>query len=188
MYSDNIENSLLASTFGGRPGISTGDALLSQKMLLDLAMYRQTPTTLISLYASKCFNRVFPIGENIALQHLGAPPNLGIVMTEVLCNMSHRVRTAYGLSPDSISPQKNEMWTGIGQGSGASCPSWLGQQTIMVTAIEKITPFPITSDPTNQIQTPQRPIGFVDDTNLILTHEGKEKSEIEAYINKLYNT
>lgn len=188
MYSDQTKNSLSPCMFGGRPKMSAGDAFMCQQMMLDIAAYKCLPTTLLSLDASKCFDQIFPVMANISLRTLGAPPNIVIVISKVLCNTTHRIRTAYGVSQDHVRPNHGERWSGIGKGSGASCPSWLGQQAIMIHAINKMLPPTPLYDPTNTIVITNNVTGFIDDTNIIQIHEYHDKNTTQRKIQTTYNT
>lgn len=187
MYHTQIRERLHANMFGGRPKSSTGDAIISHQILPYLSMYKRSPTTIISLDESKCFDRIFPVTANIVLQYLGASPNVGIVLNKVLCGMKHQVRTAYRISNNFITPLKDEIWTGVGQGGGSLLPCWLGLQAIMITAIQALIPEIPIYDPTKCIKIENGIIGYIDDTNIVVIHEGKESKNKKESITQMYN-
>ena len=76
--------------------------------------------------------------------------------------MKHRVRTAYGDSTDSITPE--EIFGGSGQGSGASPTACHTQLISMVSTLESITPGYLISNPTGTLSILQHVISWVDDT------------------------
>lgn len=119
---------------GGRPKRSTTDALMTKTLLTDLAIQQQKAATIINLDASKFFDRIYPHVGNIGLRRLGAPKNLCISVNRTQRMMEHRVRTAYGISEKSIQARNEESWSGVGQGSGASSPMWIANQSIMLKA------------------------------------------------------
>ena len=68
--------------YGGRPKKSTHDDLMSQTLSYDIQSQSLKSGTLINIDTSKCFDKIYPNLENIALQRIGIHPSLAIMCSE----------------------------------------------------------------------------------------------------------
>ncbi|HIC43781.1 MAG TPA: hypothetical protein EYO73_05695 [Sulfurimonas sp.] len=142
-----VQHNLGHEMHGGWQHRSTHHALLMQQLSCNIAQQQRSKISVLNLDASKCFDRIFPHLAIPTMSRLGAPRSLCIALAKILRNMTHKVRTAQGLSPTSIQPMLSEIWSGIGQGGGASSPICLSVLLPIIFCMSKYSRGVQFSDP-----------------------------------------
>lgn len=97
--------------------------------------------------------------------------------------MTHRVRTAFGVSRKSITQSRGELWSGVGQGSGSSSPIWIVIELTMISDLKKYSQGIRVSSPDRLSKFHAVILGYIDDNNIISTYdENTTEQEIQDNI------
>ena len=137
---------------------------------------------LLNLDATKCYDRIFPNFGAITLARLGLPQSFGIAIAKTIKSMTHRVLTAYGVSPNCIKQTSQELWSGIGQGSAAAGPIWISQEAVMISYYSTVSSGFSTQSPDGREQFQAHTIGYIDDNNLLLNYTDPNEEKITSNI------
>ena len=183
MQHESLNQGLGTEIHGGRPNRTAHDSIIPQKLVVDISKQKQTPYSIINLDASKLFDFLFPNISTIEMRRMGVPKPCAISLATKLAKMSHKVRTAHGTSPESISPGPEEIWNGVGQGSGASSPIWLFTEAVMLKAFSQYSSGAQISNPVTKEKFSARVVGYIDDNNLV--RNGKDKNFQQESIKEL---
>ena len=117
-----------------------------------------------------------------------APRQLCIALNKTLRLTQHRIRTIHGILPRVITSPTDESWSGIGQGSGASCPSWIAIESILLKGMKQLVPDTTICDPSGTKKFQMQAIGYVDDNNFIYIHNQMDKiDEKQSKMNQVFN-
>lgn len=156
--------------------------------MIDVLEMKHMATSIISLDASKCYDRIYSNIGGLELRILNASHEMCITVAKTAQHTKHRVRTVYGMSPKCIQAPTDEIWSGLGQGSGASCPSWLAIQYVLMRSHRHYCPGTMLTDPTGQLSFTMQVISYIDDNNMIYCHEEHETQEnIQNKLSHTYN-
>lgn len=136
MHQKQTIKTLGSDMFGGRQNFSTHDALMCQELTFNLQAHILKQGTIINLDDSKCFNKIYPNLENIALRNIGVHPNVETIFTENDNNMSHKISTHNGVIPPTLRADHHQNFSGIGQGNSAAGISWMATDSIIISAFQ----------------------------------------------------
>ena len=177
------------STFGSIPGRDAKEAM----KLLDMVMtnHRLMSRTLVTIFndAAGCFDRIRPNMADYAMRRVGCPKSITYTHTLAQLNMTHRIKTAMGISPGSIrwNPTLLQMITiagivhflgnigGIGQGGGGSPVGWLVVLLIMIRAYKNFSPGATVTDPFGDSSRTLHVVSYVDDNSLLRSFDASEE-------------
>ena len=172
---------------GGRQKRTAQQALLTQQLTFNISRQKRLQYSVINLDATKCFDRIYPNLAVITMTKIGSPKGMIVSLAKTLNGMQHRIRTAHGLSTNTISAPHSELWSGVGQGGGASIPIWLSMELPMLESLKKFSKGIELSDPTMQHTFRAMAIGFIDDNNIIITYPQKvTHQEQQVQLNDTY--
>ena len=175
--------------FGGRRGKAATESLFLQRMIFDMANMVNMVVAVISLDATKCYDRIHANLTTVCLARLGVPINIGIAIVRTLGTMIHRVATKSGISADAIGENRLKRWSGYCQGSAAAGPAWLDNQCVILDCVGPHLSSVTFQCPEKEIKYTNKIVGYVDDVNLSIgcndwTGDQKFNTNIETTINK----
>ena len=156
---------------GGGKNHSDHEALLTQQVTCNVSQQYRIPCSILTLDASKCFDKIYPNIGSIALWRVGAPSSMCNCLMRTITTMSHRVRTAYGVLELAISQPCNTLWSGVGQGSGASGPIWLAIESIMIKALQQTSGGISVQSVDGCHHFRADVLSYIDDNNIITTYK-----------------
>ena len=150
---------------GGRPNRTANDAILTQTLMNNYITIMKSPAYIVILDAEQCYDRIAHFLVPITLARLGAPLSLGQSLAQTLSKMEHHVKTASGVSTNSIRKTKEETWSGVVQGSGASSLIWLSVEAPMIDTFATFISGTNISSPNNVHKFKAIVNGYIDDNN-----------------------
>ena len=122
-----LSKKLVADEQFSRPGRSAQDNTLSKRLLFDYYRLIKKPFAMCSCDLKSCYDRVVHSAASLALQRVGIPLTQIQCMFTTIQQLSHRIRTAFGLSKKSYggtSKKYRKPPQGMGQGNGAGPTIW----------------------------------------------------------------
>ena len=178
--------------FGSRKGHSSIDQVIIKTLYYDILRIKRQDGFLCSNDAKGCYDRITHSMASLALQRVGLSPLPITSMFTTLQQMTHHIRTGYGISKGTYG---NSLLTGkptqgSGQGNGASPCIWVMLSTPLLNMMRKegygayfVTP--ITKEKIDFVG-----CSFVDDTDLVLSSPISSDSleEITAQMQQAINT
>ena len=189
MRQKQVDKELGEEMHGVRRGHTDHDALVTQQINIDIATQYRHPGNILNLYASNFFDRLFPGMSAIAMRRVGVPKTVTTSLMMTISKMSHRVRMAHVVSPNSIAPLPGEVWNGVGQGSGESSPIWLFTEEVMLKAYKQLAKGVEWNDPLSSERYMANVIGYIDNNNLIQSFDATEtRTNISNATSSAYNT
>ena len=164
--------------YGGCRCRSTHQALLLQCVIESHNRITNTPSMVISLDASKCFDRVPHSLIQNALCRFGLDQQCAVAIRDILHHTSHRVSTDGITSAQSLKALDHEHWSGVGQGSGAARAIWCFISSIMEKIANNYLK-PIYIKSITHTESKLLLISFIDDVNTNLQfRRGSSDAEI----------
>ena len=117
--------------YGSRKGKSTHEALITVRVIYDMA--RAQRDYLVSIFndLKGCYDRVRPALNTVTTRRMGLPRNVAVCHAKTLRNMEHHVRTSFGISEDTLKWCKKSNPGGLGQGNGGGCVSWHSHMLVL---------------------------------------------------------
>lgn len=187
MNRKTTKQTLGTNMYGGLPHLGTTDALYHQNLLMDLSAQTFTPTSIIKLDASKCYDRIYPNLSNISLQHIDAHPHIATVYWQTTKEMIHHINTAYGILPPHYVATNDGLYSGVGQGNSASGISWIAVKTLILKVMKQqhIIGKRYTYTHKN-ISHESLVVGYIDDNNILSTHYNLSKHTIYKDIKNIF--
>ena len=161
---------------GGRKGRTTTDALITQRLVYDIARQEKSDLITLNLDATKCYDRIFPNFATLTFARLGLLFTFGATIAKVLKNMKHHIKTGHGISEKEIYQLKEELWSGVGQGSAAAGPAWMSVEAFMLTYFQTMSPGASFHCPSQAYTSTTHVIGYIDDNNLLINKNNKVSS------------
>ena len=122
-----LNNNYIAAEQFSRPGRSAQDNALGKRLVFDHYRFLKLPFGMCACDLKSCYDRVVHTAASLALQRVGVPLPRIKCMFGTIQNLTHHVRTAYGISETSFggsSKQYKSMPQGLGQGNGAGPTVW----------------------------------------------------------------
>ena len=115
--------------YGLRKNKSTHEALITLRVIYDLA--RLDWCHIVSLFndLKGCYDRIRPVLNTVTARRMGCPEGTAVCHAKAVRQMKHRVRTAFGISQEYITWDKFVNPGGIGQGNGAGPSIWVAVST-----------------------------------------------------------
>lgn len=173
---------------GGRSNKSTSDPIDSQRLLFDISRQNHTSLLSINLDAESCYDRMAPNFGTVSLSRLGLPTSCCIAMAKTQKNMSHKIGTIHGISRNSISQHKQEMWGGIGQGCAAAGPMWLAIETPIIRTFNQHNDLMLIESPDHKYTFNSQLLCYIDDTNInIAIPNSNQRLDLTALLNYVIN-
>ena len=131
-------NILTRDNYGGRKHSQASEVGLNQLLTHNSVWARRGRAIIMSNDAKGCYDRIAHIVVSLAMQRLGAPKPALASMLETIQEMSHHVRTAFGISPTSYGNETHlPPPSGILQGNGAGPAGWFAISTVLIDAMKK---------------------------------------------------
>lgn len=160
---------------GGRHSRTTMDSLMIQKMAYDITQQQNGKITTLNLDATKCYDHIFPSIATMAMARLGIAQQFGETIDRILKNMKHTICMGHGISSECIQQQKDELWSGIGQGSAAAGPAWIAIEAFMLQYVtQKCSGVKFTC-PDRDTEFRVHTIGYIDNNNLLINDEHEQE-------------
>ena len=156
---------------------STYDALITTRVMYDMARVRRENLVSIFNDLKGCYDRVRPALNTITTRRMGLPKGHAVCHAKVLRLMKHRIRTGFGISEESIFWTEFQNLGGIGQGNGAGPISWHSHCLVLVIAYKIMTNERVVfTNPDSSKKFIQWLVGYVDDNTLLTKLNEKEFS------------
>ena len=159
--------------YGSRKGRTTYDALITTRVIYDMARVQRSYIISIFNDLKGCYDRIRPALNTITTRRMGLPKNIAICHARTLRQMEHMLRTGFGVSAGSIKWDATTNPGGIGQGNGAGPVSFHSHMLPLEQAYEEETGQHVEySNPDSTRLFSQWLIGFVDDNTLLMQLNG----------------
>ena len=155
------------STYGGRTGKNCHDALLRLQLAKEYLRIMRIPSIGVDVDASACFDRQLRNLIGALNRRSGAPKEMNQCQTRTLGQMTHKVKTAQGVSDGAFQHSKDRPIFGSGQGSGAGVPNWHSHNETIISAYKEFHPGITMTTPGGTTTVDQHVVSFVDDNTLL---------------------
>ena len=161
-------NEIAPEQYGSRKKKSAIDQALHKKITYDIIRQTKLPGALCSNDAKSCYDRVLHSIASLAYRRLGVPNPPVQCMLESIQNMSHHIKTSFGISTITLS-KKNTLipFQGILQGNGASPTTWIIISTPLLNMLRAAGHGAKFKSPISHENTHIVGFAYVDDTDLI---------------------
>lgn len=173
LYRAEQSHLLNDSQWGSRPQRQTIDALILKELTYDLANLTRTSLATFDNDAQGCYDRVPCTLAMLASRRLGADKTICRLQADNLQNISHRLKTAYGISTSTYRSTDTFEIHGQGQGSRSAPPTWVFISSLLLDCMSQLGKGLSFSCPYNQLVHTRHNDAFVDDvtgfTNLFLS-------------------
>ena len=108
----------------GRPDRECEDVLMLKELSYQVACMSRTDIATFDNDATACYDRIVSRFALLCCRSYGAPPQACRMTAEVLDNVIHKIKTAYGISEESYYNHPESPLHGIGQGSQDGPSLW----------------------------------------------------------------
>ena len=115
---------LAAEQYGSRRHHKASHVALNQRLFTDLCRQKRQASSIVSVDAKSCYDRIIHNVASLCVQRLGIPRAPMDCMFKTLQSSEHHTMTAFGLSDETYSSNTNIPLQGVGQGNGAGPSIW----------------------------------------------------------------
>ena len=109
---------------GSRKGKSTYEALITVRVIHDMARSQRDYIVSIFNDLKGCYDRVRPALNTVSTRRIGLPKQVTFCHAKTLRKMKHHIRTNFGISKDTIQWDQKSNPGGLGKYNGGSYVSW----------------------------------------------------------------
>ena len=170
MWNGERSKALARDNLGGRKGMQAVEVNQNWTLANDHIRGCRVRAILISNDAKGCFDRIAHVVAILALRRLGVPRPAILSMIQVIQQMQHYIRTAFGESDRSYGPNTTgPPPQGLIQGNGTAPAGWTAITAILVDCMKAEGYGYEAWSPISQRAMTLVCFGFVDDTDLILS-------------------
>ena len=162
------DNNLLHPSQWGRPNRECEDVLMIKELTYQVASMSRTDLATFDNDASSCYDRIVTRFALLCCRAHGVPEGPCNMTAEVLNNVVHKIKTAYGISEASYSNTPDSPIHGVGQGSQDGPSLWCVSSSVTFRGADRLAHGLTCVNPCHEI--PRRAIthtrkldGFVDD-------------------------
>ena len=152
----------------GRPNRECEDVLMLKELTYQVANMSRTDIATFDNDASSCYDRIVTRFALLCCRAHGVPEGPCRMTAEVLDNVIHKIKTAYGISEESYVNHPNSPIHGVGQGSQDGPSLWGVSSSITFRGADRLAHGLTCVNPSHDI--PKRSIihsrkldGFIDD-------------------------
>jgi hypothetical protein len=125
MANAEASNSIASEQFGSRKHKSAIQHALNKALCFDTLRTMKDDASLTVLDAKSCYDRIPPPLACLCLRQQGLPQNIIDASFNTIKDMTHHIRTAYGISQVSYERDDDSYMHGILQGNGAGPCIWV---------------------------------------------------------------
>ena len=161
----------------GRPNRECEDVLMLKELSYQVACMSRTDIATFDNDATACYDRIVSRFALLCCRSYGAPPGACKMTAEVLDNVIHKIKTAYGISDESYYNHPGSPIHGIGQGSQDGPSLWGVDSSVLYKGVDRTSTGVTFVNPTYDVPRPwysPEPVraltssrkldGFIDDT------------------------
>ena len=158
--------------YGLRKGKSTYSALITIRVIYDVARAQRDYNISIFNDLKGCYDHVRPAVNTITTRRIGLPKTAALCHAIALRKMKHKIRTGFGISSSFLQWDKKCNSGGIGQGNGGASTSWHSHMLPLEKAYEAETGRGVEySNPDKTRRFFQWLVGYVDDNTILIKME-----------------
>ena len=125
MANAEASNTIADEQFGSRKNKSAIQHALNKALCFDTLRAMKQDSSLTVLDAKSCYDRIPPPLACLCLRRQGLPQNIIDSSFNSIKDMTHHIRTAYGISNDTYERDEDSFIHGILQGNGAGPCIWV---------------------------------------------------------------
>ena len=120
--------------YGSRKGKSTYDALITVRVIYDMAKAQRD--YLVSMFndLKGCYDGFRPALNTVTTRRMGCPKNVAVCQASTLRQMKHHIRTSFGISTDFLQWCAKSNLGELGQGNGDACVGWHSHMLVLEKA------------------------------------------------------
>ena len=162
------DNNLFHPSQWGRPNRECEDVLMLKELTYQVASMSRTDIATFDNDASACYDRIVTRFALLCCRAHGVPEGPCRMTAEVLDNVIHKVKTAYGISDDSYQNSIDSPLHGVGQGSQDGPSLWGVSSSVTFRGADRLSKGLTCVNPCHDL--PDRSIchtrkldGFIDD-------------------------
>ena len=100
--------------YGSRKGKSTYDALITVRLIYDMARAQRDYVVSMFNDLKGCYDRVRPALNTVTTRRMGRPKTVAVCQATTLRQMKHRIRTSFGRSKEFLTRCKISNPGGLG--------------------------------------------------------------------------
>jgi hypothetical protein len=163
LYS-GVEHVTLHPSQLAQPGRQCADVVVLRELTLSMAHMLNISLDGFENDAAACYDRLLMNMMGAASERMGVPVGPLRLQEDVLLNVIHYLKTAFGITMDSYTSDSIFRIFGVGQGSKAGLISWARVSSILFQIQEHLGHGATFSCPDHLIQHARHSDGFVDDT------------------------
>lgn len=123
---------LTMEQFGSRKCHQAIVAALNKKLTFDLMKQKRLPGAVCTNNAKSCYDQIVHNIAVICMIRAGALKEAVWSMFKTLRNAMHYIKTAFGISNDSYTPDDGKIIQGIGQDNGCGSAAWAAISTPVI--------------------------------------------------------
>ena len=179
-------NKLIPEQQFARKGSKSIDAAILKVLIFDKCRLMRRKGMSYSGDLMNCYDRMSHASASLALKYLGAPQSAITSMINILHDMKHFIRTAYGDSEQFYTGSSEEPLQGGGQGNPAAPPMWLALTVIILKVVHSFEPGVEFAMAISLAVISFTAIVYVDDTDLFFY--GRKNETSEELINRAQRT
>ena len=173
-------------TYGSIPGRNAIEAMKLLQLFYENHRLLKRDMAIIFNDADGCYDRIRPNMADITMRRLGLPQSIANVHTQAQVNMKHHVKTANGISAESLqwAPTPPHSTTtiisntttiqhttgnigGIGQGGGGGPVGWLTLLIVLLASYKELATYATIEDPLELLTFSLYVLSYVDDNSLL---------------------
>jgi hypothetical protein len=170
LYS-GVANEMLHKSQWAQPGRQCADVVVMRELTLAMATMLKISLGGFENDAAACYDRLLMNMMGAAFERMGVPEGLLRLQEEVLLNVKHYLKTAFGITTESYTSDSSSQIFGVGQGSKAGPVSWARVSSLLFQAQEILGQGVQFTYPDRRIQHVRHCDAFVDDTTSYLCNQ-----------------
>ena len=152
----------------GRPNRECEDVLMLKELTYQVSAMSRTDIATFDNDASSCYDRIVTRFALLCCRAHGVPEGPCKMTAEVLDNVIHKIKTAYGISDDFYNNSPDSPIHGVGQGSQDGPGLWGVSSSVTFRAADRLSTGltcvnPCYDIPHRQISHSRKQDGFIDD-------------------------
>jgi hypothetical protein len=165
-------DALAVEQFGSRKFLSAVNQSLNKALTFDVWRQNRSSAALCSNDAKGCYDRIVHNVASLCMQRVRVPHEPIVSMFGTIQRLQHHVRTAYGDSKRFFSADDGKVpIQGVGQGNGAGPQIWALVSTPIFNMLRSMELGARFCSPISKKEMLLVGFGFVDDTDLAVSHE-----------------
>ena len=131
-------NAIAPEQYGSRKNLSAAQASVNNRLMYDIMRQTRKGGIVCSNDAQSCYDRIVHSVLSLSLQRIGVPPGPIQSMITTIQHMTHRIKTAHGISSQSYNnTPTTPPLQGLIQGHGAAPTGWGVTSTPLINALRQ---------------------------------------------------